>query len=112
VVVGTPSYRQKYDNKDPKLGFVVAAEGDLIGKRMLEPRRRSNRCCPCCWQAPRSRRCRHCFRPCVCADFRDQQAYFTIAFDLILSLYDIPPSNLSVADLRESLCEGDLMRSP
>jgi small GTP-binding protein len=35
VVVGTPSYRQKYDNKDPKLGFVVAAEGDLIGKRML-----------------------------------------------------------------------------
>jgi hypothetical protein len=46
----------------------------------------------------------------VYADFRNQQAYFTTAFDLILSLYDIPPSDPSVADLRESLREGDLMR--
>lgn len=41
----------------------------------------------------------------VYADFRDQQAYFTTAFDLILSLYEIPFGDPAVADLRESLRE-------
>src|SRR5262249_21679289 len=35
VVVGTPLYRKKYENGDPMRGHVVAAEGDLIGKRMI-----------------------------------------------------------------------------
>lgn len=39
----------------------------------------------------------------VHADFRDERGYFTIAFDLILSLYQIPVTDQSVADLRESL---------
>lgn len=39
----------------------------------------------------------------VYADFRDAEAYFTTAFDLILSLYEIAPQDLAVADLRESL---------
>ncbi|MCY2995888.1 MAG: hypothetical protein NTY19_49765 [Planctomycetota bacterium] len=37
------------------------------------------------------------------ADFRHESAYFTTAFDLILSLYQIPPHHPAVADLRESL---------
>jgi len=37
------------------------------------------------------------------ADFRNDEAYFTTAFDLILSLYDLPPTHPAVADLRESL---------
>ncbi len=39
----------------------------------------------------------------VHADFRDEQAYFTIAFDLVLGLYQIPVTDQAVADLRESL---------
>ena len=35
VVVGTPLYRRKYDNDEAMGGFVVAAEGALIGKRMI-----------------------------------------------------------------------------
>ena len=35
IVVGTPLYRKKYENEEPMGGFVVAAEGDLIGKRMI-----------------------------------------------------------------------------
>jgi hypothetical protein len=35
IVVGTPLYRAKYDNDQPMGAFVVAAEGDLIGKRMI-----------------------------------------------------------------------------
>ena len=43
------------------------------------------------------------------ADFRDEPAYFTTAFDLILSLYQLPPNHPAVADLRESL-RGPEMR--
>ena len=39
----------------------------------------------------------------VYADFREPESYFITAFDLILSLYEIPPTDLAVADLRESL---------
>jgi hypothetical protein len=35
IVVGTPLYRTKYDNNQPMGAFVVAAEGDLIGQRMI-----------------------------------------------------------------------------
>ena len=45
----------------------------------------------------------------VYADFRDEVAYFTTAFDLILSLYQLPPNHPAVADLRESL-RGPEMR--
>jgi hypothetical protein len=41
----------------------------------------------------------------VYADFRHDRAYFATVFDLILSLYQIPPNTLAVADLRESLYE-------
>jgi len=39
----------------------------------------------------------------VHADFRDDDAYFITAFNLILSLYQIPPTHPAVADLRDSL---------
>jgi hypothetical protein len=45
----------------------------------------------------------------VYADFCDEAAYFTTAFDLILSLYQLPPNHPAVADLRESL-RGPEMR--
>ena len=35
VVVGTPRYLEKYENGQPMSAFVLAAEGDLIGKRMI-----------------------------------------------------------------------------
>ena len=39
----------------------------------------------------------------VYADFRDEYVYFTTAFDLILSLYQLLPDNQAAFDLRESL---------
>jgi GTPase SAR1 family protein len=107
VVVGTPSYRQKYDNKDPKLGFAVAAEGDLIANRMMGTEAEKASVLPVLLEGSDKSSFPPLLKGRVYADFRDQQAYFTTAFDLILSLYDIAPSDPSVADLRESLCEGD-----
>jgi hypothetical protein len=41
----------------------------------------------------------------VRADFRDEAAYFTTAFDLIVGLYQLPPNHTAVADPRDSLRE-------
>ena len=43
VMVGTPLYRRKYENKDTSTGYVVAAEVDLINNRLLgtEPQKQS-----------------------------------------------------------------------
>lgn len=35
IGVGTPLYRKKYENNEPMRSFVVAAEGDIIGNRMI-----------------------------------------------------------------------------
>ena len=35
MIVGTPLYRKKYDNKDTSTGYVVASEVDLISNRLL-----------------------------------------------------------------------------
>jgi hypothetical protein len=39
----------------------------------------------------------------VFSDFRNEEDYFRTAFDLILTIYQIPPSNEAVADLVHSL---------
>jgi hypothetical protein len=44
----------------------------------------------------------------VYADFRNELAYFATAFDLILSLYQLPPNHPVVAGLRESLRGPDI----
>jgi hypothetical protein len=44
----------------------------------------------------------------VYADFRNERAYFTTAFDLICSLYKIAPNAPAVADVRESLQQREM----
>ena len=101
VVVGTPLYRRKYDNKDP----VVAAEGELIGRRMIGEEARKESVLPVLLAGSEESSFPPLLHGRVYADFRDDQAYFTTAFDLILSLYEIPFHDRAVADLRESLRE-------
>jgi hypothetical protein len=36
IVVGTPLYRTKYENQAPMRGHILAAEGELIGGRLME----------------------------------------------------------------------------
>jgi len=103
VMVGTPLYRRKYENQDSDTGYVVAAEVDLINNRLLgtEPQKRS--VLPLLLDGEEATSLPPLLHRRVYADFRDEAAYFTTAFDLILSLYQIPPNYPVVADLRESL---------
>jgi small GTP-binding protein len=106
IVVGTPSYRQKAKNVVSPKGSVVAGEWDVIGIRLLETEDRKRTVLPVLLAGEESESFPPLSRGRVYADFRVEEAYFKTAFDLILSLYELPPNHPAVADLRESLA-GD-----
>ncbi|MCY2992947.1 MAG: toll/interleukin-1 receptor domain-containing protein [Planctomycetota bacterium] len=103
VMVGTPLYRRKYENKDTRTGYVVAAEVDLIANRLLGTETQKESVLPLLLDGEKTASLPPLLHGRVYADFRDESAYFTTAFDLILSLYRLPPNHPAVADLRESL---------
>ena len=105
IVVGTPLYRKKYENKDTNTGYVVAAEVDVISNRLLGTESQKATVLPLLLEGVKASSLPPLLQGKVLADFRDEQDYFITAFDLILSLYDIAPNAPAVADLRESLRE-------
>jgi GTPase SAR1 family protein len=103
VVVGTPLYRQKYENREPMRGLVVAAEGDLIGKRMIGTEESKQSVLPALLEGTEEAAFPPLLHGRVRADFRNEEAYFRTALHLILSLYGIMPNHPAVADLVDSL---------
>ena len=103
IVVGTPLYRKKYENKETSTGYMVAAEMELISNRLLGTNEQKESVLPLLLAGEKSSSLPPLLRGRVFADFRNERAYFITAFDLILSLYKIAPNNTAVADLRESL---------
>jgi GTPase SAR1 family protein len=103
VMVATPHYRRKYENKDTDTGYVVAAEVDVISNRLLGTEEQKETVLPLLLDGEKTDSLPPLLHGRVYADFRDDAGYFTTAFDLILSLYRIPPNDPAVADLRESL---------
>ena len=109
VMVGTPLYRRKYENKDTSTGYVVAAEVDLIANRLLGTEAQKASVLPLLLAGEKTDSLPPLLHGRVYGDFRNEGAYFTAAFDLILDLYRIPHQDQAVADLRESL-RGPEMR--
>ncbi len=103
VVVGTPLYRKKYENKDTTTGYVVAAEVDLISNRLLGTEAEKETVLPAVLAGDKKISLPPLLHSRVYADFRDASAYFRTAFDLILSLYQIPPTDPAVADLLDAI---------
>ncbi|MGH3706552.1 MAG: TIR domain-containing protein [Pseudonocardiaceae bacterium] len=104
IVVGTPLYRVKYDNGELAGAFVVAAEGDLIARRMLGSEADKESVMPVLLDGTS----RSSFPPLlqgrVYADFREAQRYLPTVFDLIISLYQIS-SHGPVREWRHELDE-------
>ena len=109
VMVGTPTYRRKYENKRSSTGYVVAAEVELINNRLLGTELQKNSVLPLLVEGEKAESLPPLMHGRVYADFRDERTYFPTAFDLILSLYRLPPNDSVVADLRESLRQRPLM---
>lgn len=103
IVVGMPLYRRKYDNDEPMRGFVVAAEGDLIGKRMVGSEAGKECVLPVLLEGTEESAFPPLLQGRVYADFRKSEAYFGTAFELLLSLYQISPKHPVAVELRESL---------
>ena len=103
IMVGTPLYRRKYQNQDSSTGYVVAAEVDMIANRLLGTETQKASVLPLLLDGEKAASLPPLLATRVHADFRDESAYFTSVFDLILSLYQLPPNHPAVADLRESL---------
>ncbi|HJQ71386.1 MAG TPA: TIR domain-containing protein [Blastocatellia bacterium] len=108
IVVGTPLYRKKYENKDTNTGYVVAAETDLISSRMLGTEAEKETVLPVLLDGDEKKSLPPLLQRRVYADFRNDRDYFTTAFDLILDLYGIPHRHQAVADLRESLTDREM----
>jgi hypothetical protein len=103
IVVGTPLYRQKYENDEPMRGYVVAAEGDLIGKRMIGTEAKKESVLPLLLDGTEETSFPYMLHGRVYADFRQPETYITTALGLLLSLYAIGPQEPVAIDLRKSL---------
>ncbi len=108
IVVGTPLYRLKYENKDTKTGYVVAAEVDLIANRLMDTEAQKETVLPVLLAGEKTAALPPLLHGRVYADFRNERDYFKTAFDLILSLYNIAVTDRAVVDLRESLREVEM----
>jgi small GTP-binding protein len=109
VVVGTPLYFQKFENRLSSTGSVVAAEVDLISQRLIGAPEEKRTVKPLLLAGEKKTSLPPLMWDGIHADFRDESGYFITAFDLILSLYQLPPDHPAVTDLRESL-RGPEMR--
>jgi GTPase SAR1 family protein len=105
IVVGTPRYRAKYENRDPMRGFVVAAEGDLIGHRMLGTEDGKGAVLPVLAEGTPEASLPRILQGRVYADFRRSESYFVTAFDVMRDLYRLPVRDPAVTGLRESLLD-------
>jgi len=103
IVIGTPLYRKKYENNEPMRSFVVAAEGDLIGKRMIGTEAEKESVLPVLLDGSEKTAFPFFLQGRIYADFRKKEAYFDKAFELLLNLYKIQSHNPVATELRESL---------
>jgi small GTP-binding protein len=107
IVVGTPAYRIKFESKDRAAGFATSAEVNLIQNALLGKQEDKRLILPVLLAGTPKESFPPLFRALVYADFRAEEAYFSTIFDLILSLYELPPNHPATADLRESLTETE-----
>lgn len=106
VVVGTPLYRTKYDNKDESTGYVVGAEVDMINNRLVGTEAQKSTVLPLLLSGEKAQSLPPLMHGKVFADFRQEREYFTTAFDLILSLYGISPGDPGISAIRDLLQES------
>lgn len=98
IAIGTPVYRTKYDNVAPK-GAVAAAEGDLIGRRMLGSEQDKETVLPVLLAGSETESFPPLLQGRVYADFREADRYFPQLLDVVLTIYGISAQDPIVAEL-------------
>lgn len=103
IVVGTRLYRTKYDNREPISGFVAAAEGDVIGARMMGTEADKRSVLPILLEGSKETALPPLLHSRVHADFRTPDTYFETLLDLLLTLYGVSPQEPIAVDLRATV---------
>ena len=84
-------------------GYVAAAEGDLMGTRMIGTEAGKEAVLPVLLEGTPENAFPMLLQGRVYKDFRKVETYFDTVFDLIMSLYQIAPRHAVAEDLRGSL---------
>jgi WD40 repeat protein len=103
VVVGTPGYRKKYDNIDPKRGYVVAAEGDIVGMRMIGTELGKRTVLPVLLAGDEGESFPPLLRARVFSDFRREAQYARELINLIMTIYQIDRRNPLAIEIGDML---------
>jgi small GTP-binding protein len=106
LAVGSPLYVRKYENDNAPQGSVAAAEVDQINVRMTGSEKQKRSVLPVLLAGSPEEALPPLLRGRVYADFRQDEDYFRVLFDLILTIYAIAFDSPAVIDLRQSL-RGD-----
>ena len=111
IVVGTPAYYDKYENKNPHYGSMVATEIDLINARLVGAKAQKESILPVLLAGkaegsiPAEGSFPKLLQKSRYSDFSHEEYYFTALFDLMLTIYRIPFDNSLVRDLRSKVAE-------
>jgi small GTP-binding protein len=103
IAIGTPSYRQKYENEVSPQGSVVAAEVDLINQRYIRSEAQKATVKPLLLTGDELTSFPPFMLGRVYADFTREEDYLAGLFELVLTLYSIPFDDPLVLDWREKL---------
>ncbi|MFN7868114.1 MAG: toll/interleukin-1 receptor domain-containing protein, partial [Planctomyces sp.] len=106
LIVGTTRYLSKYENRDPNAGTVVAAEMDLVSARLLGTEQQKQTVIPLLLEGEKETAFPPALRTRVYSDFRNEDRYFEVALELLLSLYNIGPRDAAAVHWKRQL-QGD-----
>ena len=109
LVIATPEYAHKYDNA---AGHVLAAEADVINRRLLGTEEQKSTVLPVLLAGASAESLPPLMQTRICADFRDPDKYFTQLFELVLALHDLPPGIAALKDLRAAIVHAQPGRIP
>lgn len=108
VVVGTPMYRRKYENRLSTTGTVVAAEVDLISQRLLGTEEEKRTVLPLLLDGSDRESLPPLLVGRVFSDFRSEFNYSRSLFDLVLTIEGVRFDDEAVVDLRDALKDDAL----
>ncbi len=103
LVVVTPEYARKYGNQD---GSVVAAEADVISRRLLGTEEQKSTVLPVLLAGTPAESLPPLMRTRIYADFREPDSYFIQLFELVLALHDLAPGIPALQELHDALARA------
>jgi small GTP-binding protein len=100
LVIATPEYVHKYNNP---IGYVLAAEADLINRRLLGTEEQKSTVLPVLLTGTPAESLPPLIQTRIYADFRDSDRYFIELFELVLALHNLAPDISALKDLRAAI---------